>query len=69
MAHDANQINDGFWTITQDMATNRIQLLKCGELVKTIQPGRALSFDELHTMLIRERADINSLEGDDYGMV
>lgn len=37
--------------------------------MKLIQPGRVLSFDELHTMLIRERADINSLEVEEDGMV
>lgn len=69
MAHEANRVDDGFWTIIQDVNTNRITLLRCGEQVKLIQPGRVLSFDELHTMLIRERADINSLEVEEDGMV
>lgn len=68
MAHEANRIDDGFWTAVQDVKTNRIVLYRYGEQVKVIQPGKVLSFDELHRLIITERAEINSLEVED-GMV
>ena len=58
MSHEANATFDGFWEIRQDMETKRITLLKFGEAVKMIQPGRILTLDELHEMLIKERSEM-----------
>lgn len=58
MSHEANASFDGFWEIRQDMETKRITLLKFGEAVKMIQPGRILTLDELHEMLIKERSEM-----------
>jgi len=58
MPHEANEIQDGFFVIRQDMETKRIQLMKYGEVVKNIQPGRILTLDELHDMLIKERTEM-----------
>jgi len=56
--HDRNAVQDGFFEIIQDVKTKRIDLLKYGEKIKEIQPGRILSIDELHEMLIRERTEM-----------
>lgn len=56
--HDRNAVQDGFFEIIQDVKTKRIDLLKYGEKIKEIQPGRILSIDELHDMLIRERTEM-----------
>lgn len=56
--HDANEIIDGFFVIRQDMETMRVQLTRYGETVKVIQPGRVLSLDELHDMLVKERTEM-----------
>lgn len=56
--HDRNAVQDGFFEIIQDVQTKRIDLLKYGEKIKEIQPGRILSIDELHEMLIRERTEM-----------
>lgn len=56
--HDANEIIDGFFVIRQDMQTMRVELSRYGEIVKRIQPGRVLSMDELHDMLIKERTEM-----------
>lgn len=60
--HEANRIDDGFYTIIQDAQTKRIQLIRFGVLVKEIQPGKILSLDELHDLLIHERAELVALE-------
>ena len=56
--HDRNAVQDGFFEIIQDVKTKRIDLLKYGQKIKEIQPGRILSIDELHEMLIRERTEM-----------
>ena len=58
MSHEANEISDGFWKIRQEMNTMRIYIDRFGELVKTIQPGRILSMEELHDTLIKERSEM-----------
>ena len=60
--HEANRIDDGFYTIIQDTQTKRIQLIRFGVLVKEIQPGKILSLDELHELLIHERVELVALE-------
>jgi hypothetical protein len=60
--HEANRIDDGFYTIIQDAQTKRIQLIRFGVQVKEIQPGKILSLDELHDLLIHERAELIALE-------
>lgn len=60
--HEANRIDDGFYTIIQDAQTKRIQLIRFGVLVKEIQPGKILSLEELHELLIHERAELVALE-------
>ena len=56
--HEANEITDGFFRIRQEMNSKRIYLYKYDELVRTIQPGRLLSLDELRDTLIRERTQL-----------
>ncbi|MBR5013459.1 MAG: hypothetical protein IKY16_02510 [Bacteroidales bacterium] len=56
--HTANCIEDGFFEIRQDAATNRIELFRYHEKVKEIQPGRMLTLDELHETLLKERAEM-----------
>lgn len=56
--HEANEIKDGFFRIRQEMKTKRVYLYKYDELVRTIQPGKLLSLDELREMLIRERTQL-----------
>lgn len=58
MSHQANEIIDGFFRIHQDVETKRVQLQRYGETVKTIQPGKILTLDELHNMLIKERTEM-----------
>ena len=58
MAHEANEIVDGFFTIRQEMSTKRVFLMKYGETVRTIQPGKILTMDELHEMLMKERTEM-----------
>lgn len=56
--HEANEIKDGFFRIRQEMKTKRVYLYKYDELVRTIQPGKLLSLDELREMLVRERTQL-----------
>lgn len=56
--HEANEITDGFFRIRQEMNSKRIYLYKYDELVRTIQPGRLLSLDELRDTLIKERTQL-----------
>lgn len=56
--HEANEIKDGFFRIRQEMKTKRVYLYKYEELVRTIQPGKLLSLDELREMLVRERTQL-----------
>lgn len=56
--HEANEITDGFFRIRQEMESKRIYLYKYGEVVRTIQPGRLLSLDELRETLIKERTQM-----------
>lgn len=58
MSHEANEISDGFWKIRQEMTTMRIYIDRFGDLVKTVQPGRILSMEELHDTLIKERSEM-----------
>lgn len=58
MSHKQNEIIDGYFTIVQDMETKRVYLYKYDDLVRTIQPGKILTLDELHEMLIRERTNL-----------
>ena len=58
MSHQANEIVDGFFLIRQDMDTKRVVLQRYGETVKIIQPGKILTMDELHNMLIKERTEM-----------
>lgn len=58
MAHEANEIVDGFFTIRQEMSTKRVYLMKYGETVRTIQPGKILTMEELHEMLMKERTEM-----------
>lgn len=58
MSHEANEIVDGFFAIRQDVTTNRVVLEKYGQTVKTIQPGKILTLDELHDMLMKERTEM-----------
>jgi hypothetical protein len=58
MSHQANEIVDGFFLIRQDMDTKRVVLQRYGETVKIIQPGKILTLDELHNMLIKERTEM-----------
>lgn len=56
--HEANEVTDGFFRIRQEMETKRIYIYKYGEVVRTIQPGRLLTLDELRETLIRERTQM-----------
>lgn len=56
--HTENKIVDGFFEIRQNTKSKRIMLLRFGEPVKMIQPGRILTLDELHEVLIKERAEM-----------
>lgn len=56
--HEANEVTDGFFRIRQEMESKRVYLYKYGELVRTIQPGRLLTLDELRETLISERTQI-----------
>lgn len=56
--HEANEVTDGFFRIRQEMKTKRIYIYKYGEVVRTIQPGRLLTLDELRETLIRERTQM-----------
>lgn len=56
--HEANEITDGFFLIRQDMDTKRVVLQRYGETVKIIQPGKILTMEELHNMLIKERTEM-----------
>ena len=58
MSHQANEIVDGFFRIRQEMGTKRIYIFKYGEVVRTIQPGRLLTLDELRETLISERTQM-----------
>lgn len=58
MSHQANEIVDGFFLIRQDMDTKRVVLQRYGETVKIIQPGKILTLNELHNMLIKERTEM-----------
>lgn len=58
MAHEANEIVDGFFMIRQEMETKRVILCRYGETVKIIQPGKILTMEELHNMLIKERTEM-----------
>lgn len=58
MSHQANEIVDGFFLIRQDMDTKRVVLQRYGETVKIIQPGKILTLEELHNMLIKERTEM-----------
>lgn len=58
MSHQANEIVDGFFQIRQDMDTKRVILQRYGETVKIIQPGKILTMEELHNMLIKERTEM-----------
>lgn len=58
MSHEANEIVDGFFTIRQEMSTKRVFLMKYGETVRTIQPGKILTMEELHEMLMKERTEM-----------
>ena len=58
MAHEANEIVDGFFTIRQEMETKRVYLMKYGQTVRTIQPGKILTMEELHEMLMKERTEM-----------
>lgn len=58
MSHKQNEIIDGYFTIVQDMETKRVYLYKYDDLVRTIQPGKILSLDELHEMLVTERTNL-----------
>lgn len=58
MSHQANEIVDGFFLIRQDMDTKRVILQRYGETVKIIQPGKILTMEELHNMLIKERTEM-----------
>lgn len=58
MSHQANEIVDGFFLIRQDMDTKRVFLQRYGETVKIIQPGKILTMEELHNMLIKERTEM-----------
>ena len=62
MAHQANRIDDGFFSIVQDIETKWIHLIRFGVPIKEIQPGKILSIDELHELLIHERAELVALE-------
>lgn len=56
--HEANEVTDGFFRIRQETETKRIYIYKYGEVVRTIQPGRLLTLDELRETLIRERTQM-----------
>lgn len=58
MSHQANEIVDGFFLIRQDMDTKRVVLQRYGETVKIIQPGKILTMEELHEMLMKERTEM-----------
>ena len=58
--HEANEITDGFFRFRQEMETKRIHIYKYGEVVRTIQPGRLLTLDELRETLISERTQMFS---------
>lgn len=56
--HEANEIIDGYFSIRQDARTFRVELIRYGEKIKEIQPGRMLSLEELREMLVFERTQI-----------
>ena len=60
--HLMNEIIDGYYRIIQEMTSKRVTISKNGQVIRTIQPGRILSLDELHDMLMKERTEM-SVEG------
>lgn len=56
--HTHNEIIDGYFKIVQELATKRVYLYKYDDIVRTIQPGKILTLDELHEMLVTERTNL-----------
>lgn len=56
--HTHNEIIDGYFKIVQDLATKRVYLYKYNDIVRQIQPGKILTLDELHNMLVTERTNL-----------
>ena len=61
--HTENKIIDGFFEIRQNVCNFRTELYRFGVKLREIQPGRLLTLDELHDMLISERSELLRLEG------
>lgn len=60
--HLMNEIMDGYYQIVQEMTSKRVTIKKNGQVIRVIQPGRILSLDDLHEMLMKERTEM-SIEG------
>lgn len=56
--HTHNEIIDGYFKIVQELSTKRVYLYKYEDIVRTIQPGKILTLDELHEMLVTERTNL-----------
>lgn len=61
--HTHNEIIDGYFKIVQELATKRVYLYKYDDIVRTIQPGKILTLDELHEMLVTERTNLFYMGG------
>lgn len=56
MAHEANEVLDGLYKISQDVTTKKITVFYMGEPRKELVRDRLLSFIELHDLLLSERS-------------
>ena len=63
--HVENKAIDGFFELRQNVCNFRIGVYSFGELIRTIQPGRLLTIEELHEMLLKERAEIGGISDDE----
>ena len=58
--HEANEVNDGLWKISQSIATRKVTLFYCGQKVEEFDQQGLLKHEELMRLLMVKREELRN---------
>lgn len=58
--HEANEVNDGLWKISQNVSTRKVSYFYCGQLVAEETHAGLMKHEELMRLLMVKREELRN---------